>query len=261
MDIKKKQPLGIELVRRGVVTGEAIEQALQYQASHPNKKLGDVLYILRLADPKALIKNIAEILGTRGIYLTEDIININETDYIPVDMMKNYKAVPFEVEAGKIKIAFADTQNNKENIKNVRMLVLNQGLVMEPYIAFETNIEEHLIKYDNKTEENISDLEDTESVTDLIDNIIRLAIEKRASDIHIEPQIDSVRVRFRIDGGLFVMANIEKEKQAQIIRKIESYFKYAPRETRSTRPEEYFFMMATIFVFLHKRTFMVKNSF
>ena len=47
MDIKKRQPLGIELVRRGVVDGDAIERALQYQVEHPNKRLGDVLYILK----------------------------------------------------------------------------------------------------------------------------------------------------------------------------------------------------------------------
>ncbi len=45
--LKRKQPLGIELVRRGVVNGDAIEKALQYQTEHPNRRLGDILYILK----------------------------------------------------------------------------------------------------------------------------------------------------------------------------------------------------------------------
>ena len=222
MDIRKRQPLGIELVRRGIVDGEAIERALQYQMDHPNKRVGDILYILKEADPEKLAKEIGDIIGEKGIYLTDDKIKIDVTEYIPWDMMKANKVVPFEIAAGKIKVAFADVAGNKESIKNIRMMLLNKGLVMEPYMAFETNIEEYFAKYESKIEENMGDLEDTNSVTDLIDNIIKLAIEKRASDIHIEPQIDSVRVRFRIDGQLFIMANIGKEKQSQMIGRLKA---------------------------------------
>ena len=222
MELKRKQPLGIELVRRGIVDGEAIERALQYQVEHPNKRLGDILYILKEADPEKLVTEIADIIGQKGIFLTEDKIKVEVTEYLPWDMMKTYKAIPFEVDAGKLKIAFADISNNKENMKNVRMLILNKGLVMEPYMAFETNIEEYFQKFEKKAEENIDDLEENYSVTDLIDNIIKLAIEKRASDIHIEPQLDSVRVRFRIDGQLFVMASIGKERQSQMIGRLKA---------------------------------------
>ncbi|MBO4816631.1 MAG: type II/IV secretion system protein [Clostridia bacterium] len=222
MDMKKRQPLGIELVRRGIVDGDAIERALQYQMEHPNKRVGDILYILKEADPERLAKEIGDIIGEKGIFLTEDIINIDVTEYIPWDMMKKNKAVPFDIESGKIKVAFADVAGNKDNIKSIKMMLLNKGLVMEPYMAFETNIEEYFAKFESKIEENMGDLEDTNSVTDLIDNIIKLAIEKRASDIHIEPQLDSVRVRFRIDGQLFVMANIGKEKQPQMIGRLKA---------------------------------------
>ena len=222
MEIRKRQPLGIELVRRGIVDGEAIERALQYQMEHPNKRVGDILYILKEADPERLAKEIGEIIGEKGVYLTDEIININVTDYIPWDMMKKNKAVPFEVDSGKIKVAFADVAGNKDSIKSIKMMLLNKGLVMETYMAFETNIEEYFAKFESKIEENMGDLEETNSVTDLIDNIIKLAIEKRASDIHIEPQIDSVRVRFRIDGQLFVMANIGKEKQPQMIGRLKA---------------------------------------
>lgn len=222
MDVKRKQPLGIELVRRGIVSGDAIEKALQYQSEHPNKRLGDILYILKEAEPNRLAMEIGDIMGTKGIYLTDEKIKIEPSEYLPLDMMKNYKAVPFDVESGKIKIAFADIANNKENIKSVKMLVLNKGLVMDPYLTFETNIEEYFAMFEDRPTEVIENLEDTEVVTDLVDNIIKLAIEKRASDIHIEPQLDSVRIRFRIDGQLFIMANVAKEKQAQIIGRLKA---------------------------------------
>ena len=179
MDIRKRQPLGIELVRRGIVDGEAIERALQYQMDHPNKRIGDILYILKETDPERLAKEIGDIIGEKGIYLTEDKIKIDVTEYIPWDMMKKNKAVPFEVESGKIKVAFADIAGNKENIKSIKMMLLNKGLVMETYMAFETNIEEYFSNFESKIEENMGDLEETNSVTDLVDNIIKLAIENR----------------------------------------------------------------------------------
>lgn len=222
MELRRKQPLGIELVRRGIVDGEAIERALAYQTEHPNKRLGDILYILKEAEPNKLAEEIGDIIGTKGIYLTDSKIGIEPTEYLPLDMMKNYKAVPFDIESGKIKIAFADIVNNKDNIKSVKMLVLNKGLVMEPYMAFETNIDEYFTRFEEVSTTVMENLEETESVTDLVDSIIKLGIEKRASDIHIEPQLDSVRVRFRIDGQLFVMANIGKEKQTQLIGRLKA---------------------------------------
>ena len=222
MDIRRKQPMGIELVKRNVVSGEAIERAINYQFDHPQKKIGDILYILKEADPDKLAREIGDIIGKKGVYLTDSKIKLEPTEYIPFDMMKKYKAIPFEIENGKIKIAFADLSSNKEDIKNIRMLVLNKGLVMEPYMAFETNIEECFNKFEQKVLQDMSNLEDNSTVTELVDNIIKLAIEKRASDIHIEPQLDSVRIRFRIDGELFIMGTVEKEKQPQMIGRLKA---------------------------------------
>ena len=51
MDMRKRQPIGVELVKRGIVTEKDIEKALEYQREHPNRKLGDILYILDVCDP------------------------------------------------------------------------------------------------------------------------------------------------------------------------------------------------------------------
>ena len=219
MEIRGRQPLGIELVKRGVVDGDAIERALQYQIDHPDKKIGDILYILNEANPKVLIKEIGDIVGVKGVFLTEDVIKIDMEDYIPLDLMKKYRAIPFDIEGGRLKVAFSEIANNKDSIKNIKMLALNKGLVLENYIAFDTNIEEFFKKYDTKSNKEI---EDASSITDLIDNIIKTGIEKRASDIHIEPQRDGVRVRMRIDGELFNIANLSKDKQVQIIGRLKS---------------------------------------
>ena len=218
----RNQPLGIELVKRGIVTGQDIEKALKYQETHRSRKIGDILYILKLADPKKLINAVAEILDKKGKYLEIDNMKIEPTDYIPFDVMKKNKAIPFAVEAGKIKVAFADVASSENSIKSIKMLMLNKGLVLDVYIALQANVEEFLQSYEESANQNIEDIGGNETTTEIIDNIIKLAIEKRASDVHIEPQSDSVRIRFRIDGELFIITTIPKERQAQLIGRLKA---------------------------------------
>ena len=217
MDSKKRQPIGIELVKRGIVSEEDIEKALDYQRAEPKKKIGDILNILRLCDPYILIDAIGEILDEKAIYLREADLKINMLDYISVDIAKQYKAIPFEENAGKIKVCFADTSNRRA-IETIRLLLLNKGLVMEKYITFETNIDAILNSFSHNTE----NIDVNTDVSTFIDSVIKSAIEKRASDIHIEPMQEGMRIRYRIDGVLIDAANIGKEKQAQIIGRLKA---------------------------------------
>ncbi len=213
-----KQPLGIELVKKGIVTESNIQQALDYQKEHPRKKIGDILNILGLCDSYVLIKAIGEILEEKAIYLTDADIKITPTDFISLDLIKQNKAIPFEIGAGKIKVCFADT-SNKRSIDVVRLLLLNKGLIMEKYITFESNIDKLIDSFEGSASEEINANAD---ISGLVDTIIKSAIEKRASDIHIEPQEDSVRVRYRIDGRLFSAVQIDKDKQSQLIGRLKA---------------------------------------
>lgn len=214
----KRQPIGIELVKRGIVTESDIEKALDYQKSHPNKKIGDILDILELCDSNILINAIGEILDEKAIYLQEKDIRIDVLEYISLDIMKQNKAIPFEIASGKIKVCFADT-SNKKSIDVIRLLLLNKGLVMEKYITFETNIEKIIESLEGGVSDNINTNAD---ISGLVDSIIKTAMEKRASDIHIEPLEKVLRVRYRIDGQLVTAAEIDKEKQVQIIGRLKA---------------------------------------
>ena len=221
MDMRKRQPIGVELVKRGIVTEKDIEKALEYQREHPNRKLGDILYILDVCDPNKLIETIGEIVGTKGILLNASTIKVKLTDYISLDVAKKNKAVPFEVSSGKIKVCFANTVNSRV-IDTVRLLLLNKGLVMESYITFESDIDKILKSLEGVATSNLEAAGRSDTITGLVDSIIKTGMERRASDIHIEPMQNQVRVRYRIDGELFTAAKIEKEKQSQIIGRLKA---------------------------------------
>lgn len=221
MDLKRRQPMGVELVKRGIVSESDIEKALEYQKNHPNRKIGDSIYLLNLCNPDRLITAIGEILGEKGIVLRKSNIKLKITDYIALDVAKKNKVVPFEVNNGKIKVCFANTVNNK-NMDTVRLLLLNKGLVMESYITFESDIERILESLEGKVTDDIDNSTLNGTITNLVDSIIKTGIEKRASDIHIEPMQNMVRVRYRIDGELYTAAKIDKEKQQQIIGRLKA---------------------------------------
>ena len=221
MSMRRRQPMGVELVKRGIVTENDIENALEYQKDHPSKKIGDILYILNASEPNKLIEAIGDIIGTKGILLTHSKIKIKITDYISLDVAQKNKVVPFEVSAGKIKVCFADTANNR-NMDTVRLLFLNRGLVMENYVTFESDIDRILQSLEGTATTALENESGNDTITGLVDSIIKTGIKRRASDIHIEPMQDMVRVRYRIDGELFTAAKISKEKQHQIIGRLKA---------------------------------------
>ncbi len=221
MDLKRRQPIGVELVKRGIVTENDIEKALEYQREHPKKKLGDILYILEVCDPFKLVEAIGDIIGTKGVLLTNKTLKIKITDYISLDIAKENKAIPFEINNGKIKVCFADNVNQR-SMDAMRLLLLNKGLVMESYITFESDIDRIIKSQEGEATTNLNVKGRNDTITNLVDSIIKTGIERRASDIHIEPMENKVRVRYRIDGELFTAANIAKEKQGQIIGRLKA---------------------------------------
>ena len=104
----------------------------------------------------------------------------------------------------------------------VKMLLLNKGLVMEPYITFEKDIEKIIDSIEGDKDKDITKTTTSGTMIELVDSIIRTGMEKRASDIHIEPLANEIRVRYRIDGELFTAAKIAKEKQQQVIGRLKA---------------------------------------
>lgn len=90
---------------------------------------------------------------------------------------------------------------------------------MERYITFDSCVQNIIDSIEMASTESIDVNAD---ISELVNSIIKNGMEKRASDIHIEPEDDDIRVRYRIDGELVTAATIEKEKQAQLIGRLKA---------------------------------------
>ena len=218
METRKNLPIGVELVRKGIVTETQVADAIEYQRTHRNMKLGEILNIITDCDEDVLINAIAEIFGEKGMALKYHNLSINMEDYISLDVAKECKAIPFKIEQGKVKVCFSDV-SNKSHVDKVKLILLNKGLVMEKYITFNKNIEDIFDRLEGKAEGNINANEDT---VKLIDSIIKTGMSKRASDIHFEPMENNLKVRYRIDGELYTVVEIAKDKQSQVIGRLKA---------------------------------------
>ena len=218
MDTKRRQPIGIELVKKGILTENQIQTALDYQKVHPKEKLGDIIHNLKLCNDFQLLNAIGEIFNEKTMILTRADVKVQMEEYISLDVLRKNNAVLFDVEDGRAKVCFADTANSRA-IETVRLLLLNRGLVMDRYITFKSNIEEVLNSFSGKVMDNISEGTD---ITSMVDSIIKTGMDRRASDIHFEPMEDKLRIRYRIDGQLFDVAEISKDKQTQIIGRLKA---------------------------------------
>lgn len=214
----KKNPIGVEFIKRGLLTESQVDRVLQYQKEHKELKFGEIVDILDMCDKESLLEALSDKVEVNPVMLEKE-LKINPVKYLPRDVIINYKVMPFDIEGNKLKVAFADPQNG-DKIKEVELLLMNAGYTMEIYITLYTSIMKQ-IEGIRTVETTYVDKEEKDT-TKLIDNIIMTGIEKRASDIHIEPMEERIRVRYRIDGELITITELPKDRQSNVIGRLKS---------------------------------------
>jgi type IV pilus assembly protein PilB len=214
----KKSPVGIEFIKRGILTESQVDRVLEYQKDHKDMKFGEIVDVLDMCEKEKLLDALSYKIQVNPVLLNED-ISINPVKYLPRDMIINYKVIPFDIEGNILKVAFTDPQDANK-IREVELLLMNQGYTMEIYITLYTSIMKQISKVRTVETQYIN--KEEKDITKLIDNIIMTAIDKRASDIHVEPMQNKVRIRYRIDGELISVSELPKDRQEIITGRIKS---------------------------------------
>ncbi len=178
-----------------------------------------------------------EILGKKGEYFGVPFRNLADLDvpfeilkYVPEESAVHYKIVPIGVKDGFLEIGIVNPDNieardalnfisSKENLPFKLYLISEEdfGRILDVYKGLSGQVTKALTELEtdfteeekeirkqiqeNKKGEEIKLFEDA-PVTKIVATILLYAVEGGASDIHIEPMSDKVRVRFRVDGIL-----------------------------------------------------------
>ena len=214
----KKNPIGFEFIKRGLLTETQVTRVLEYQKDHRELKFAEIVDILDMCPKNEILLVLSSKLNVEGIMLDTN-LPVKPTDYLPRDVIINYRALPFKLEGNMLSVAFANIQD-EDRVHEVELMLLDAGYTTKRYVTLYTSIMKQI--GDVRTVENKFVDKDEKDTTRLIDNIIMTAITKRASDIHFEPMEDKVRIRYRIDGELMSATEIAKDRQDIMVGRLKA---------------------------------------
>lgn len=237
MRINKQKKLGELLVDAGKLSEEKLEQLLSLQKG-TGKKLGELLIEKNIFTEDEILKVLEIQLGIQKIDLGEYFIEPQVPTLIQEKIARRHILIPVKRVEKKLFVAMNDPLNVVA-IDDIRLIT---GLEPYPVIASKGDILNAINTYYGKAmaesaiaefkKQNKRDL-DQEFLEDemanelknapvvrLVNTIIKQAVSQGASDIHIEPFENILRIRFRIDGDLREIMDSEKSTHSAILTRI-----------------------------------------
>jgi type IV pilus assembly protein PilB len=226
--------LGDLLLYVGKITKEQLNEAISEQ-KNSDKKIGEILVEKGWVSEKDIIEVLEFQLGIPHVDLDRYLINSEVSRLIPENLARRYDLIAVDKKNDYLIVAMADPLNIFA-IDDVR---LTTGFNVQPVISTKKDIERAIDKYyekertkrvleefkenyipnDETIEENQEEI-NSAPVVKLLNSMIAQAVNMRASDVHIEPFNDNVRVRFRIDGDLQEIMNLSRNTISAIITRI-----------------------------------------
>jgi len=209
--------IGEKLVKKNIITPQQLELALKYKEKYPHKKLLDILYDIKVISKETYLKELSEELKVPFISSLEN-IRIRDIK-LPINILKQTRAIPIEITLDKVIIAMENPLDWNAQAYFKRFF---QDKNIEFVLAHKEDINKAIQIYENRSKlrEIISSIKQElkgveakgeSAIYQLIIYIIKNAINKRASDIHIEAEENGAIVRFRIYGKLREFIDFDTE--------------------------------------------------
>ena len=241
---RRPMRLGEMLIERRQITQEDLDRALEIQRERSDK-LGKILVDLGFIAMRDVLAALSAQLGVPLVGLDEAPPDAPEIQGISPRFMRQCLFLPIAMDDSSVTLAMADPLDF-ETISAVRG---SCGLKVRTALAAEQEILDAIDRFYGESEtqhafgefeageegENLEHLRDMASeapVIRLVNAIIAQAIEKRASDIHIEPFEKEFRVRYRVDGVLFNQEAPPRELKAAIVSRLKLMAKLNIAERR-----------------------------
>ncbi len=227
--------LGEILLKYGKITEEQLYDALEKQKKS-NRKLGEILVDEGYVTESDIVEVLEFQLGFPHVDLDKYAINPNVISLVPENIARRYDLIPIDKKDNYLLVAMADPLN----IFAIDDLKLYANCDIQPVISSRDSIRKSIDKFYRKEtaekvlkefegtygaasleEENEEQLEISNApIVRLINSTIQQAIDMKASDIHIEPYTEDIRIRFRIDGDLQEIMRLSKNILSPLVTRI-----------------------------------------
>ena len=231
-----RRKLGDTLVGWGVITPQQLEAALEAQGRDGRsvrRRLGRVLVDAGLVTDGAVAAALADMHGLQVVDLDQQMIDPGVARRIPHSIAVQHVVLPMTVREGVLRVAVADPVDVVA-LDDLRMRA--QGLRLEVVVAAETQLREKISELwsqavtEDALEKFVSELStdeevsleagDDEGAVAAVHQILSAAVRAGASDVHIEPMRDGVRVRIRIDGTLRPLMSLPRSGHSSIVARM-----------------------------------------
>lgn len=205
------------LFKQGFLTGDQLS-AVKLENINTGQSVDKILTAHKLVPPDKITQAKAQLLNVPFVRVADRAIHSDILNLIPEPAARRYRIIPFEISKDELSVAMADPLD----IQIIQFIEKRSGLRVKPALALSDDILKAINNQyaQNLTSEVTSALKEVASVkpeeqagegpeilreapvANIISQLLEYAIKTRASDIHIEPQEDRTRVRYRIDGIL-----------------------------------------------------------
>ncbi|MFP4379277.1 MAG: GspE/PulE family protein [Candidatus Sumerlaeia bacterium] len=230
--------LGHILVEMRVLDPDELDRALM-EHHKSGERLGNVLLKMGLVTEDELLQAVARQNGLRFVRLGDIEIPPEVISRVPARLATHYKIMPVAFDSEMLEVALSDPNN----VRMLDDLRLNLRIEIEPVVATQKDISEAVKYYygtgadtieelsedsegsvtleAESTVDDIEDMAEDASIIRFVNQVFMEAVGERATDVHIEPMENDLRIRYRIDGVLYespVPPNIKRFQSAIISR-------------------------------------------
>jgi type II secretory ATPase GspE/PulE/Tfp pilus assembly ATPase PilB-like protein len=227
-----RKKLGEIVVEYGLVTQDDLNRALKIQQKE-GKRLGEILVQEGLISPEDLLTTLSAQFNLPTCDLKTLQIQPDAVSLISEDIARKSTLIPIEVTDGALVIAMAFP----DDILTIRDVSTRTGKRIQIALATASEINNAIDLYYRASKEIAQSLERLElpietkeessfqlsaetPVAQSLDLIVKQAVRDRASDVHIEPQENRLRIRYRIDGILHDMFSLSMNVHNAIVSRI-----------------------------------------
>lgn len=217
--------LGEILVAAGAITDDQLAEALQHQKTR-RLKLGESLIALGHTDEEAVARALAKQSGVPFLDLNKGHVKEEILARVPAEVVRQHRILPVLDRGGKLVVA-VDDPSQVYQLDDLTF-VLNETI--QPVIVTPGALARRVREYYEidvgeaaapaVVAETLADDDEDAPIIRLVQHIVDGAYKERASDIHVEPAQQRVRVRYRIDGVLSEVASHPKHLHAPLLSRL-----------------------------------------
>lgn len=230
-DIQEK--LTALLIDEGLVVEADLRQA-EEEAASTSKPLLAILAEKGLVDEELVTHAIAYVSGVPYVNLTKSIISQDILSLLPQDIAERFMAVPVAEVNNRLAVAMIDA-NNVQAVDYLASLIQRP---LKVFMASEPGVRHVLDQYKTDlstvgavaeaseqedasvSSSNIKTLVQDSPITRALNTILEYAIKSRASDVHIEPLENALKIRCRVDGVLREVMQLPKSLEPALVSRI-----------------------------------------